>query len=68
MLTVQNGSGVDVVVERNVSSPTEVDGLRAATNYMVSLVFVFVGGGEGEPANLLAVTVEGGKTVHAQYS
>ncbi len=61
LLTVQNVNGEDVMPEHMVISPAVVSGLRPATNYTVTLVLVFLGGGEGRPLLFPATTMEGGK-------
>ena len=65
---MRNVSGEGVVVEREVSPPAVVGGLRAASNYTLELVLVFVGGGEGGPVSITATTLEGGKSImHQAY-
>ena len=61
LLTVQNSSGDQVLYQRQATSPLRADDLTPATDYIVTLTFVFVGGAEGTPVSVNVSTPEGGK-------
>ena len=61
MLSVQNLTGDEVFFLMMTPSPTQVSDLTPATDYVVSLSLVFVGGELGSLVNATATTLEGGE-------